>query len=136
MKNATTMLMENGIKPSYQRIRILEYLMSHRTHPTVAEVYNGLIDEIPTLSKTTVYNTLKLLIEHQIVNEILIEEKEVLYDVAEEDHGHFKCVSCGDLIDFNLNEAPPAVPTGFVVQSVHVYYKGLCNKCSGKQHKE
>ena len=129
------MLQEKGIKPSYQRIRILEYLLAHRTHPTVAEVYQGLIEEIPTLSKTTVYNTLKLLIEHQIVSEILIEEKEVLYDVADEDHGHFKCVSCGLLIDFDLTEAPPAVPEGFIAQSVHVYYKGYCDKCRSKMLK-
>ncbi len=133
MKNASAILLENGIKPSYQRIRILEYLIMHRSHPTVAEVYQSLIDEIPTLSKTTVYNTLKLLIEKQIVNEILIEEKEVLYDVAQEDHGHFKCVSCGALMDFDLKEAPPSVPEGFVVKSVHIYYKGLCNKCREKQ---
>ncbi|SCZ78306.1 Fur family transcriptional regulator [Acidaminobacter hydrogenoformans] len=134
MKNASAILLDNGIKPSYQRIRILEYLMTHRTHPTVAEVYNALIDEIPTLSKTTVYNTLKLLIDHEIVSEILIEEKEVLYDVAEEDHGHFKCVSCGALVDFDLIDAPPSVPEGFVVQSVHIYYKGLCDKCREKQN--
>lgn len=132
MKNASAILLESGIKPSYQRIRILEYLMTHRTHPTVAEVYHALIDEIPTLSKTTVYNTLKLLIDHQIVSEILIEEKEVLYDVAVEDHGHFKCVSCGALVDFDLKEAPPSVPEGYVVQSVHIYYKGLCDKCREK----
>lgn len=130
MKSAASLLIENGIKPSYQRIRILEFLMTHRIHPTVAEVYEGLVAEIPTLSKTTVYNTLKLLIDHQVVQEILIEEKEVHFDLATEDHGHFKCLQCGILSDFELKDPPPPAPDGFEVKSVHVYYKGLCSKCS------
>ena len=38
-------------------------------HPTVETIYKELIDEIPTLSKTTVYNTLK-----QFVNILIIDD--------------------------------------------------------------
>ena len=42
-----------------QRIAIMEYLMEHRTHPSADEIYTALSPSMPTLSKTTVYNTLK-----------------------------------------------------------------------------
>ena len=50
-------LLLKDIKPSYQRLRIFQYLLSHRTHPTVDEIHHALVAEMPTLSKTTVYNT-------------------------------------------------------------------------------
>ena len=63
MMNAAQSLQEKNIRPSLLRIKILEYLISVKTHPTVDEIYDKLLPEIPTLSKTTVYNTLKLLVE-------------------------------------------------------------------------
>ena len=47
-------LMEKGIRPSLQRIAIMDWLINHPTHPTIEDVYKGLADSIPTLSKTTV----------------------------------------------------------------------------------
>ena len=60
MKSLQEHLIKNGINPSFQRLKILEYLMNNDTHPTVDNIYNALIDIIPTISKTTIYNTLKL----------------------------------------------------------------------------
>ncbi|MBK5190687.1 MAG: transcriptional repressor [Methanosarcinales archaeon] len=55
-------LENEGIHTSYHRLKILEYLRNHRTHPTVERMHKELSREIPTLSKTTVYNTLKLFV--------------------------------------------------------------------------
>lgn len=68
-------LTDHGVKPSIQRLAIMKYLMEHRTHPTADMIFNDLYKEIPTLSKTTVYNTLKLLTEHGAVRTIGIDEK-------------------------------------------------------------
>ena len=54
-------LKEKNIKPSLQRIKILEYLAGYPCHPTVDYIFNALHPEMPTLSKSTVYNTLKVL---------------------------------------------------------------------------
>ena len=53
-------LLSHKIKPSMQRIAIMDYLFEHKVHPTVDKIFNDLYPQIPTLSKTTVYNTLKL----------------------------------------------------------------------------
>jgi len=49
-------LKEKGISPSVQRLKVYEYIMSHRNHPSVDMIYDDIKNEIPTLSKTTVYN--------------------------------------------------------------------------------
>ncbi|EKC47843.1 iron uptake regulatory protein, partial [human gut metagenome] len=45
-------LVEKGIRPSLQRIAIMDWLIKHPTHPTIEDVYKGLAESIPTLSKT------------------------------------------------------------------------------------
>jgi len=56
-------LLEHNIKPSMQRIAIMEYLMNHPIHPSADDIYTALSPSMPTLSKTTVYNTLRLFSE-------------------------------------------------------------------------
>ena len=73
-------LQNHNIKPSVQRIAIMNYLIEHRTHPTVDEIYTALSPSIPTLSKTTVYNTLKLLSEQGAAQTLTIDERNTCYD--------------------------------------------------------
>lgn len=68
-------LLDHQIKPSVQRIAIMDYLLKHKTHPCIDEIYTALCKEIPTLSKTTVYNTLKLFVEHGAAKMLTIDEK-------------------------------------------------------------
>ena len=66
MLNVGEYLKENGIKPSIQRIKIFQYLLDHYTYPIVDDIFRNLSTEIPTLSKTTVYNTLNIFINSHI----------------------------------------------------------------------
>ena len=59
-------LKDHDIKPSYQRMKIFQYLLDNHVHPTVDTIYKALCPEIPTLSKTTVYNTLNLFVEKKV----------------------------------------------------------------------
>ena len=45
-----------GIRPSAQRIAILEYISACRCHPTADDVYSSLVEQNPTLSRTTVFS--------------------------------------------------------------------------------
>lgn len=124
-------LKEHGIKPSYQRIKVFDFLLNNRIHPTVDKIYKELVGEIPTLSKTTVYNTLKLFHEKGIILVINIEDNETRFDADISDHGHFKCKKCGEIYDFELGKDNPAFPKlkGFAIDEQHVYLKGICPKC-------
>lgn len=119
-----------GIRPSYPRLRIYEYLSSRRNHPTVEMIYGELHKDIPTLSKTTVYNTLHLFAEKGIAKVINIEDGEARYDVDVKLHGHFKCGSCGEVYDFHIGEIIiDKGIEGFQVDKREVYYYGICEDC-------
>ena len=127
-------LTEAGIKPSIQRIQIFNFLYYSKNHPTVESIYNALSPTIPTLSKTTIYNTLKLFHKQGLTNVVQIENNEARYDADISTHGHFKCISCDKLIDF---EIPDNLKLGSVIEDnevteYHYYLKGICKDCKTK----
>lgn len=123
------------IKPSYQRIKIFQYLVENKNHPTVDMIYKALCTEIPTLSKTTVYNTLNLFIEKKIVNVIVIEENETRYDSVMAVHGHFKCEKCGKIYDIGINQniLEDDKLKNCEIKEQHYYFKGICQDCSNNK---
>jgi Fe2+ or Zn2+ uptake regulation protein len=120
-----------GIKPSYQRLQILAYLYNNKEHPTVDMIFRDLKKEISTLSKTTVYNTMKLFVDHGIVNALSIDGNETRYDYNTETHGHFKCELCSELYDFEFDDKDIQLKSlrRHDVQQVHLYVKGVCENC-------
>ncbi|AEJ62188.1 ferric uptake regulator, Fur family [Spirochaeta thermophila DSM 6578] len=132
-KDAVAVLREHGIKVSHQRVLVLEYLLEHDTHPTVDTIYQDLLPHVPGLSKTTVYNTVRLFVEKGIAQELTIEGTEFRYDIADPSHAHFKCVRCGALYDLPLPQELSAalrVPPGFRLEESHLYLKGVCPSCT------
>ncbi len=131
IQNISAKLINAGIKPSYQRIKIFEYVFNNNIHPTVDNIYKKLSKEIPTLSKTTVYNTLKLFEEQKLIKSVTIDENEIRYDARKEIHGHFKCESCGKIFDFNYNynDLEFSGLDDFVLNQTDVMIKGICKKC-------
>ena len=136
-RSALDTLLGYGIHPSVQRIAIMDYLLTHRTHPTVDEVYVALNKEIPTLSKTTVYNTLRLFAEHGAALMLTIDEKKICFDGVVKPHAHFMCRRCGRLVDVDLPggfEGFRPTMEDFTVEETHVYYKGVCKSCTDQAH--
>jgi len=124
-------LIEKGIKPSLHRMKVLEYLINNKNHPTVDLIYKDISSDIPTLSKTTIYNTLKAFQEGNVVQAVTIEENEVRYDAVCDKHAHFKCTKCGRLYDIEMDTKVLNLKSisGHVVRESHLYYKGICKSC-------
>ncbi len=136
LKNLSDKLKKENIRLSHQRLKVLEYLVNNRCHPTADQIYQGLLKDVPSLSKTTIYNTLNSLVESGIVRVITIEGNEIRYDIETEDHGHFKCSSCGKIFDFDLDFEKLSLDSlvtdslkGFMIADKDVYVKGLCPDC-------
>ena len=130
-KNLSEELINSNIKPSHQRIKILEYLDACQSHPTVDQIFNDLQKEMPTLSKSTVYNTLNAFVHAQLVREITIEDNEVRYELQIKNHGHFKCEACDTIYDFNI-DIDSVTTDGlkeFKINDKSVYFKGICKRC-------
>jgi len=120
-----------GISPSYTRMRIYYYLENSKSHPTVDTIYTELIEELPTLSKTTVYNVLKLFIEKKLVNEVNIGANEKRYELVINKHSHFICQVCSKIYDipYVCGEIEHKVIKGFEITDQEVNLKGVCPSC-------
>lgn len=112
--------------------------MDHPIHPTVDRIYSDLLPDMPTLSRTTVYNTLKVLENNNALITVDIDNKNVRYDGDITPHAHFMCRMCGNIYDTPL---PPGIlktipgKEAFKVEAIKLYYKGICEKCQEKADK-
>jgi Fe2+ or Zn2+ uptake regulation protein len=123
-------LKNNNIHLSHQRLKVLEYLTQNHCHPTVDQIFIDLHKDISTLSKTTVYNTLRVLEDAGLVRVITIEGTETRYDIEVENHGHFKCNSCGTIYDFHIDmDIISRDLENFQISDKNVYFKGICPRC-------
>lgn len=126
------LLVSRGVKPSVQRLRVLTFILNSPVHPSAENIFQALKPEIPTLSRTTVYNTLNLLVEKGLLIPLTISEHETRYDCnTHQDHSHFFCKTCGRIID--IHQAPSCVAgqevEGHLVNSVRLYLTGTCSDC-------
>lgn len=126
-----------GLKPTYQRLKVLEYLDKHMDeHPTVETIYEALSREIPTISMTTIYNTVNAFLEKGLVSAITITGTEVRYDYITAHHHHFLCKKCGRIIDIDIQCPIMARKKkrafGHKIEEVHGYVKGICKDCLKK----
>ena len=128
-------LLEHDVRPSLQRLAIMEYLLNNKTHPTVDEIFSALSKNIPGLSRATVYNTVSMLAERGAILSLDLGCGSIHYDGDNSPHAHFTCTRCGTVYDVFADDkmrelylATP--PKGYTVTSVQLSYKGVCEKCN------
>jgi Fe2+ or Zn2+ uptake regulation protein len=135
MKNARQYLISIGVRPSVQRVAVMDYLLTHRTHPTAEEIYEALSPQIATLSKMTVYNTLRILTAAGAALSIDIEGRTTHYDGDTSFHAHFLCRHCGHIEDIPIADPEPftAVATCGTIDDMQFLLKGACRKCAEQE---
>jgi Fe2+ or Zn2+ uptake regulation protein len=128
----TDQLKRKGIRASYQRLKVLEYMNRTGGHPTVEEIFCTLSPVIPSLSKVTIYNTLHTFVEAGLVRVVEIDDAQMRYDITLEDHGHFLCAACGTIYNFPVSIDPVFFERlkQFKITHKNVYFKGICPDCS------
>lgn len=127
-------LKNKQIKITSQRLIVLKYLNKHCIHPTADKIYSDLKKNNPSLSKTTVYNTLETLSKHGIIQSLTISGSELRYDIDQGMHHHFYCKRCGNIVDIELKcpNIEKMKQFGHEVEEVHGYIKGVCKNCLKK----
>ena len=132
MKSGAEYLKACGVRPSLQRLAIYKYVAEHPTHPTADEIYEALKDQIPTLSKTTVYNTMKLFVGSGVIDEVFIDRTSERFDANTHLHAHFMCEECGAIYDSvieNTEIVAASVPDGAELHRTQLLYYGTCANC-------
>ncbi|MCS7234307.1 MAG: transcriptional repressor [Synergistetes bacterium] len=138
MESSKEILKKKGINPSYQRIKIFEYLQNNKNHPTVEMIYKDLASKIPTLSKTTIYNTLKLFAEKGIVSLLIIDQTEIRVDPNVAFHTHLFCMNCNKIHDVMLSNTPfesikrESEEKGYKIREIQITLRGTCKDCLEK----
>ncbi|WP_290448086.1 Fur family transcriptional regulator [uncultured Muribaculum sp.] len=128
----SSLLSGRGIRPSAQRIAVLKALLDFRVHPTAEQIFEVLSPTMPTLSLTTVYNTLRLLADKGVIAILGMDRRYARFDYVETPHAHLWCRACGKVVDMPLSVGipPEHMAGGFKLDEVDVCYKGLCPECN------
>lgn len=124
-------LKDNSISPSLIRIKIYDYLSKDEIHPTVDEIYKNLIDSIPTISKTTVYNTLKIFVEKDLIRPINLYDNKMRYEFIRTNHAHLKCDICSKIYDIpvKIDINVPNGLKGSLINETNILLTGTCSNC-------
>ena len=96
---------ESGVKFTHQRKIIADVISNSNDHPDANEVYLRANKVDPRISLATVYRTIKLFEEHNVLNRIELGGKRARYEELNEDehHDHLIDIDSGEIIEF-VNE--------------------------------
>ena len=102
------MLKEKGLKVTNQRLLVLEVLADHRDkHMTAEDIYELVKEDCPEIGLATIYRTVQLLLEMQLVDRINLDDGCVRYEIGEpglgegkHHHHHLICKTCGKVLPF------------------------------------
>jgi len=112
------LLTDHGVKPTPQRAVITDFLVHTHSHPTADDVFAAVADKLPVpLSRATVYNTLNILVEHKVVQEVFTEPGKARYDANLSDHHHFVDSVTGEVVDVcleNISHLPVSLTKDFL----------------------
>jgi Fur family ferric uptake transcriptional regulator len=128
-------LKERGLKSTAQRDDIARVFFRIDRHVSAEELYAEVKRVSPHVGYATIYRTLKLLKECELVYERHFNDGQARYEpVSTRHHDHFICERCGRIIEFEnariekLQEAV-ARELGVVLTRHKMELYGLCRDC-------
>jgi Fe2+ or Zn2+ uptake regulation protein len=127
---------QRGLKLTPQRRAIVERLRADHGHPDADDVYRQVAASLPDVSRTTVYNTLRELVD---LGELIPVERSgpggTRYDTNPEPHHHLLCIHCRRLVDirrkFGELKLTSGERAGYRIVSRQVTFYGCCPDCQG-----
>lgn len=133
MTSLVERLRRRGWRLTAQRRVIAEAMTGQHLHLTADEVLDRAREQLPEVSRATVYNTLNELVSLGEVLEITHVDGRKRYDPnVTERHHHLVCVDCGRMMDVRLDD--PVLPAdqyhGFVLEDVEVTFHARCPGCA------
>ena len=139
------MLKAKGLKVTNQRLVVLKVLDKHRDiHMAAEDIYKLVKAEYPDIGLATVYRTVQLLLEMQLVDRINLDDGCVRYEIghladgeSKHTHHHLICRDCGKVLSFNddlLEELENHIERmmGFRVLDHELKFYGQCKDCVKK----
>lgn len=129
--------MMRNLNLTSQRQAVYDIVRNSHDHPTAAEVMSRLVEQGHNLAYGTVYNSLRYLVDKQMIRELKLGEAASRYDGHMDDHQHIICEVCG-VVDEVMSHVPQewmdevAKETGYAISHAHVVFGGVCQACRNK----
>jgi Fur family ferric uptake transcriptional regulator len=137
------LLKKNNLKFTTQREVILDTLYNSNEHLSPESLHRLIQKKFPNLKVgiATVYRTLSLLEESNIVTSLSFGKDGKKYELgAKEHHDHMICTVCGEITEFVDEEIEKkqeeiAKKFGFLMKNHSMQIYGICKKCQNKERK-
>jgi Fur family transcriptional regulator, ferric uptake regulator len=130
-------LADKGIRSTTQRLRVLEVLAAEPADATAQEIHTRLRDRGERIGLATVYRTVSLLSEKDVIDALAHRPGEMCYRLcAEGHHHHLLCSRCHRVVELGDCEIGPwldevADAHGFVATDHRLEVTGICGDCRG-----
>ncbi|HVY04490.1 MAG TPA: transcriptional repressor [Burkholderiales bacterium] len=122
--NLADKLRAHGISPTHQRIEIAYALFSRCEHLSADQVMAIVNERHSESSKATVYNTLNLFLEKNLIREVIVDPNKVFYDPNTSPHYHIYDIESGKLTDIDAADVRvtglPPLPDGMVTEGMDI----------------
>lgn len=133
-ENTIQKLRSRGYKLTPQRLAVIKYMLGNTSHPSATMVYKELKRRYPTISFSTVYNTLNTLEKVEEIRSIHVFDEHLNFDPETKPHIHFHCKECNSIKDVFLFEGqsihiPEDEIDGHKVDSYEIVFTGTCKDC-------
>lgn len=99
-----SLLRQNGLKVTPQRLAIFRYLTNNESHPSAETIYEDVKKVLPTISQGTVYKTLSILTDLGVIKELNIGNGHSRYDSNTALHINLICPICNCIKDYQSKE--------------------------------
>ncbi|MBM7622722.1 Fur family transcriptional regulator [Sporohalobacter salinus] len=127
----------NNYKMTSQRLIILESIIENEgEHLSAEEVYAKVKEEEPGIGLATVYRTLELFCELDILHQLNFGDNCRRYELVHENqhHHHLICINCNSITEFNDEiledfEAGIKEEHNFAVTDHRIKFYGYCEDC-------
>jgi len=126
-----------GRRVTHQRRLILEVLEESDEHLDAETLHDLVKARDPRISLATVYRTLAVLKEMGLVEEHRLGEEHSHYEATGDEHYHFTCLGCGQVIEFDTSlmmqiEQELSEREGVCVTGARLHLSGYCAQCQTK----
>ena len=124
-----------GYRLTPQRLMILEEVEAAESHISAEEIYSQVRARYPHMNISTIYRTLELLKELELVTETDLGDGRVRYhSIKNGHHHHLVCQKCGQVFDIEEKLLSPLWSEirdkhNFSIEMKHLAFFGLCAKC-------
>jgi Fur family ferric uptake transcriptional regulator len=128
-------LKKKGYRLTPQRLMVIEALHEAQGHISALDICHSVQAKYPWVNKSTIYRTLELLKELDLVTETELGGDKLYYHQADKGHHHHLiCQKCGKIVDIDEDvfaslESTLRKKYSFSADLKHLAIQGHCLKC-------